>query len=173
MGDSEAFLLAHEFPALVERDGASFASVVVPGSSVIYWANGGPWGRIEALQPTILLVALGANDACMGAATVEREHPFLVRMMRRIGRLDAQKVMWLGPPKIGSRTLFKQAPSGQAAFATLITTKTPFKFLDARDIEVGMWNDKLHCSRPANPSDRSDGCRVWATWAWDIVKSSR
>jgi len=173
MGDSEAFLLAQEFPSLAERANVSFHAVPVPGSSVVYWANGGPWDKIAAFNPTVLLISLGANDACMGARVVQNERPFLIRMMRRIGRLDARAVIWLGPPKIGDRTKFPQAPAGQEMFADLITTQTPFTFLDARNITVGMWNDKLHCSRPTTASDRSDGCRTWATWAWDYVKSPR
>jgi hypothetical protein len=168
IGDSEAFLLAAEFPRLAEADGASFAAVTVPGSSVISWSIEGPWHKVRYLRPTILLIALGANDACIGARVVRNEKPYLSRFLRRVAAMNAAQVIWLGPPDIGSPSKLPQARAGLAAFASMVQDTGTF-YLDARTISVGMWDDALHCSRPQYPGDPSSGCQTWASWAWSSL----
>jgi len=163
IGDSQAFLLSHEFPVLATRDGVTFKAVVAPGSSVISWASDGPlWAMAAQFRPTAVLVSLGSNDAYMGPSVVRNEGPFLARVSKRLDGLGAREVVWLGPPKL------RRAAKGLEAFVQMVS-RTGFRYLDAREIEVGMWDDQLHCSRPQYAGDRADGCRVWATWAWQLL----
>lgn len=172
MGDSEAFLLSREFPALAARDGVAFSSVVVPGSSVISWALKGPWGKIRRAKPDVLLVSLGANDACTGPRVVENEKPFLRTFLRKLRGAKARHVVWLGPPDIGAphptRTQCSRALAGPGLdmFAAMVGAEVPY--LDARTIQVDLWDDHLHCSR-----GNGTGCATWATWIWkELITNS-
>lgn len=186
MGDSEAFLLSQEFPAMAAQDGVTFKAAVVPGSSVIQWSEhlAREWSEVFRFKPTVIFVALGANDACMGKSVVANEQipmipgqtPFIVKVVRRLHKTKAREVYWLGPPKIGAagndkkKCLATVAVPGLEAFANMIRA-TDIPYLDAREIQVDMWEDKLHCSRPATSSDPRNGCLVWARWVWDRVKT--
>lgn len=180
IGDSEAFLLMQELPALARASGVTLDSAVVPGSSVIQWSTvlHREWWQARRFRPDVLVVILGANDACMGtrivhneAATIVPGQPsYLERMLARIRRVRARTVVWLGPPAIGVppqgvASRHPQAVAGLAEFATMIRG-TGLPYFDARDISVGMWDDQLHCSRPRHQRDPSNGCLTWATWAW-------
>ena len=171
MGDSQAFLLGWEFPPLAEADGVTFTTVSMPGSSVISWSKGGRWPDIHRARPSVLLVALGSNDACMGVRVVANERPFLKRFLRRVRAVKAREVVWLSPPKIGTPQILPQANSGQDAFASLLASEN-VNFLDARAIEVPLWNDRLHCSRPQFYGDSANGCQKWAGWVWERVTRS-
>lgn len=180
MGDSEAYLLSYEFPALAKRDGMEFKTVAVAGSSVISWSQGlGPqWDAIRRFHPDVVLVSLGANDGCMGVRVVRNEKPFLEAFMRKLRRVGAREVVWMGPPKIGvptkkdGRSKLPQATAGLEEFAALVKT-TGVPFLDAREIEVAMWDDQLHCSRPQYPKDPANGCSTWAGWVWGAITTSQ
>lgn len=162
IGDSEAYLLGHEFPALARADGVQFDTVAWPGSSITSWVKRGPWEKLDALSPTVVLVSLGANDACVGTDFVRRERENLLRFARRLDRTGAREVYWLGPPRIGNARILPQAKAGTEAFARLIREQTLYPYLDAREVRIAMWNDELHCSR----GGKSNGCKTWATWVW-------
>ena len=167
VGDSEAYLLAHEFPALAARDGVRFTAHPRPGSSVITWASASAWASTRADHPNVLLISLGANDACMGAGVVANEGPHLTRLLAHAANTGAREIVWLGPPSIGSATILPQASAGLSAFATMIRA-TSTRYLDARTIAISMWPDLLHCSRPQFYGDnKANGCSTWARWVWD------
>jgi hypothetical protein len=177
MGDSEAYLLSWEFPRLARGTGAPFVSVVAPGSSVISWSRelGKEWSAIRRAKPDVLLVSLGANDACTGPRVVVNEPPFLVRFRAKLDRTKAKCVVWLGPPAVGAPHPTKDqcalalAEPGLELFAQMIGG-AGIPYLDARTIQIPLWNDHLHCSRPAHSADtkpESRGCETWAAWAWN------
>lgn len=169
MGDSEAFLLAHELPQLARASGAIMTSVTVPGSSVISWsapASSPYWQKIKRSKPAVIIVSLGANDACMGPHVVANEQPFMDVFNRKIATMGARCVVWFGPPAIGAPNptkdqcaLFLAAP-GIELFAQMVQA-SGFPYLDARTIHVPLWDDHLHCSR-----ESGTGCAIWAAWAW-------
>ena len=173
MGDSEAFLLAEEFPILAKATGARFSAVPVPGSSVISWGTGlpGPWRKVRSARPDVLLVSLGANDACTGPSVVVNERPFLSSFRAKLDRTHAKCVVWLGPPAIGaprptrSQCAAQLAGPGTELFSQMIVG-AGIPYIDARTIRIELWDDHLHCSRPMHPKDTSRGCETWATWVW-------
>lgn len=173
MGDSEAFLLSWEFPRLAKQTGAPFRSVVVPGSSVISWSRelSREWARIRGSKPDVLLVSLGANDACTGPRVVGNEEPFLVRFLAKLDRTKAKCVVWLGPPQVGAAHPRKDqcslglAQPGLELFARMIQA-AGIPYFDARSIPVQLWDDQLHCSRPMHAKDPAHGCADWAAWVW-------
>lgn len=174
MGDSQAFLLQHDLKPLVEADGYEFKAEVVPGSSVIQWATGldPQWARIRRAKPTLVLVALGSNDACMGARVVANEPPFLDRFLTKVRRAGGTLVWW-GPPAIGGPgSQLPQATAGLEAFVQMVRGRRGVVFLDARPRSIHLWPDKLHCSRPQHARDKSDGCKTWADWAWRKSKEA-
>lgn len=185
MGDSEAFLLAWELPRLVQASGASFTSVTVPGSSVISWARelNSFWAKVRRARPTLLLVSLGANDACMGPDVVRNEGrgigntpPFFETFRAKLDKAKAKCVVWLGPPAIGapsptrSQCSKARAEPGLEMFAQMVQG-AGITYFDARQIQIDLWNDHLHCSRPQHSGDRSRGCRDWAEWAWNQIQT--
>jgi hypothetical protein len=173
MGDSEAYLLGWEFPEIAKKHGVEFDTVAIPGSSVIQWATKlhKEWYKIRKLKPTTIFVSLGANDACIGSRVVRNEKPYLEKFLKRLERTGATKVFWLGPPKIGvpksGKSLHPQAISGLDDFANMVSEQTIY--LDARDVDIDMWDDQLHCSRPRYPGQQTLGCKTWANWVWDNV----
>jgi len=180
MGDSEAFLLAWEFPRLAKQTGAPFKSVVVPGSSVISWSRelSREWARIRGLRPDVLLVSLGANDACTGPGVVGNEDrsidhrpSFLQTFRAKLDRTKSKCVVWLGPPQVGAAHPRKDqcslglARPGLDLFVGMIRA-TGIPYFDARTIPVQLWDDQLHCSRPMHDRDPAHGCADWAAWVW-------
>lgn len=178
MGDSEAYLLSWELPRLVQASGASFTSVTVPGSSVISWARelNSSWNKVRKARPTLLLVSLGANDACMGPRVVVNEGPFMRAFQAKLDKVKAKCVVWLGPPAIGApnptRTQCAKslAEPGLELFAKMVQEQG-ITYFDARQIQVHLWDDHLHCSRPQHSNDLSRGCRTWAEWAWKQIQN--
>lgn len=174
MGDSEAFLLSWEMPARAKTEGVTFDAIPVAGSSVIQWAtklHKERW-KIRHWKPDVLLISLGANDACIGAKVVKNEPPYLEKFMAWVDSVGAREVVWLGPPHIGvppkgRKSLHPQAVEGLVWFAEMIYQHTSVPYFDARSIEVEMWDDQLHCSRKQWPSDKAHGCTDWANWIWD------
>lgn len=174
LGDSEAFLLKEDFPSVLPPD-VKFTAVVAPGSSVISWSEKQPqeWARVFRARPQVILVSLGANDACQGPSTVGNEPPFLTRFLAKLRRVRAREVYWLGPPRIGHPTDPKQCTAARAvpgleAFAAMVRT-TDVPYLDARTVAIDLWGDRLHCSRPQFPGDTRHGCLTWARWIWDNI----
>ena len=175
MGDSEAFLLSQDFPAIIPSN-VTFKSVAFPGSSVISWSERQTreWSLVFQFRPQVILVSLGANDACTGVSVVSNEPPFLGRFLAKLRRTRAREIIWLGPPKIGYPTndprqcTASRAVPGLEAFAKMVVA-TGVPYLDARTVEIDMWDDKLHCSRPQFPGDPHHGCLTWATWVWNEV----
>lgn len=165
IGDSEGYLLSYEFKKLALESNVPFQSVTVPGSSVVSWArrDAPEWGRVGAMHPDMLLVSLGANDACVGAGLVAKEAPYLKTFLRKARATGASKILWLGPPSIGPK--HPRAEEGLQAFAELVSSSGVI-YLDARNISVEMWSDQLHCSRPQYYGDPARGCRDWARWVW-------
>lgn len=169
IGDSEAFLLAPILKVKAAQAGHVWGQGIVPGSSVISWSKDLPaeWGRLRRFKPSLVLVSLGANDACMGARIVANEGPFFRVVSERLSRIQA-RVVWLGPPKIGAercprKDCLTRAIAGLETFSALV--KTRWQYLDAREIEVSLWDDLLH------PDER--GRRIWADWIWGRVASVR
>jgi hypothetical protein len=162
MGDSEAFLLKDEIKRRMDSAGIHYAARVVPGSSVIQWARElhGDWSFIYTFKPNVLLVSLGANDACMGTRIVQNERPYFTRFLKRAG---ARRVIWIGPPAIGAqegcgvRDCMTRAIEGLEAFSTMARERVTY--LDARSVKIPMWDDLLHPS----PIGRA----VWSTWLWE------
>lgn len=174
MGDSQAFLLAHDMAPLAGQVFVSFSSVAEPGSSVISWANGldRQWHQVRRFRPDTVLVSLGSNDACIGPRVVRNERPFLQRFMRRMQSVGARKVVWLGPPDLGGAGKLPHAKQGLRLFAQMIKDADVI-YLDARRIQVPLWDDRLHCSRPRWPGDTADGCLRWAKWVWRTCTEPR
>lgn len=178
LGDSEAFLLSQDFPAVLPKD-VTFKSVAFPGSSVISWSErqAREWSLVFSFRPQVILVSLGANDACQGPFVVRNEPPFLTRFLAKLRRVGAREVYWVGPPKIGypredrRQCTASRAVPGLKLFAEMIRA-TAVPYLDAREVEIDMWDDKLHCSRPQFPGDTHHGCLTWATWVWNQVPKS-
>ena len=110
--------------------------------------------------PTVVLVSLGSNDACIGIRVVANEPPYLARMLKRLSKY---KVVWLGPLKIGApegcgqRDCLSRAIPGLEAFYQMVSPLVPY--LDARSIEVPTWNDLLHPNAVAQVT--------WANWVWE------
>ena len=177
MGDSEAFLLGHDLPKVIDDSTVSFAFVARPGSSVISWSQGLPdaWASVRSLRPSVLLVSLGANDSCMGPSVVVNEDRYLDRMLRRLARLGAREVIWLGPPRIGhprggrgSCSAARAVPGLEMFAQMVVSRKVPY--FDARSVSVAMWSDFLHCSRPQYAGDPARGCLDWAEWVWKRLR---
>jgi hypothetical protein len=176
MGDSEAFLLSWEFPKLAQASGVQFSSVVVPGSSVISWARelDSSWSKVRRAKADVLLVSLGANDACTGPRVVRNEGPFLRSFQTKLRRTRAKCVIWLGPPAIGApnptRTQCSKALAepGLELFFQMVQ-KAGLPYLDARTVPIHLWGDHLHCSRPMHQGDKSRGCDTWARWIWQRI----
>jgi lysophospholipase L1-like esterase len=172
MGDSEAFLLGRDFPAVLPPD-VVFKPVASPGSSVISWSEGQPleWAQVFSFRPNVILVSLGANDACTGPSVVRNEPPYLERFLRKLRRTKAREIVWVGPPKIGypvpdrKQCTATRAVPGLELFVQMVRA-TGVPYLDAREVEIDMWSDRLHCSRPQYPGDLHHGCLTWAKWIW-------
>lgn len=175
MGDSEAFLLSHDFPQVIGQ-GVTFKTVAFPGSSVISWAERQPreWLQVFAFRPQVILVSLGANDACTGPSVVRNEGPFLGRFLKKLQRVQAREIIWVGPPKIGYPTenpkqcTASRAVPGLELFAKMVKDAGVF-YLDARQVNIELWSDYLHCSRPAFNGDPHNGCLTWASWVWGEI----
>ena len=152
---------------LVEAQGYEFRVEAIPGSSMLSWADHYPksWARLRRARPALLLVSLGSNDACMGPRIVQNEEPFLRRFQAKLARVRAGRVVWLGPPAIGSTGKLHQAKEGLLFFVKLIES-AGITYLDARSAQVQMWDDQLHCARPTWQNDPAHGCADWAAWVW-------
>jgi hypothetical protein len=173
MGDSEAFLLQWEMPLGAKEAGVEFKTVAIPGSSVISWSmhHYKEWWRIRKWKPDVVLVSLGANDACIGARVVKNEPPYLAKFLERMKKVAPREVVWVGPPHIGvpqkgTKSLHPQAIQGLQLFAEMIED-AGLVYLDARRIPVQMWSDQLHCARPQFFGDSSHGCFDWSEWLWE------
>lgn len=164
MGDSQAFMLTRPMRALARGANISFEAEPVAGSSVIQWSlelerN---WGRIHALRPTVLLVALGSNDVCIGKRVVQNEGPYFDRFSRRLKRVHAREIWWIGPPNIGGKHKLFQARDAYDPFLRWIRTKIGYAtLLDSRERFWEMLDDELHPS--------IEGARQWASWIWSNV----
>jgi lysophospholipase L1-like esterase len=167
LGDSEAFLLGYELPQKARAEGIAFSSWPVAGSSVISWAreNDKGWAAMRQFKPTVVLVSLGANDACMGTRIIANERPYLATVTRRLSRARV-RVVWLGPPRIGApagcgkRDCLERAIPGLEAFAKMVSAE--HTYLDGRQVQVSMWDDLLHPD--------GAGRAAWATWIWKELR---
>lgn len=150
IGDSNAWLLKPELAWIARHyPWVVFDGVPVPGSSVISWANGydREMSAMRRFRPDVVAIGLGSNDAYMGPRVIKNEPKYLQKLLDRI----PYPVIWIGPP------LLEKVPKGQEAFTEMILN-AGIPFLDSRDIEIEMWEDKLHPS----PKGRLD----WAYWTW-------
>lgn len=167
IGDSEAFLLTYELPAKAAAEGIAFSTWAVPGSSVIQWSRelDRGWGALYRFKPTVVLVSLGANDACMGTRIVANEPPYLKRFLARIPRARVRTI-WLGPPRIGApagcgkKDCLDRAIPGLEAFYKMVSPEVTY--LDGRQVQVSMWDDLLHPDPP--------GRKAWANWIWKELR---
>lgn len=158
IGDSQAFLLQYDLAPLAKADGVPFGTAAIGGSSIISWAQGHDreLALMRRFYPTVLVVALGSNDAYMGPRIVANEPPYLRRLL---GRLRG-RVVWVGPPDL------PRARKGLEAVASMVK-KEGVDYLDSRQVRLAMWDDQLHCARP-----HPDGCSKWARWVWSYLKDS-
>jgi lysophospholipase L1-like esterase len=163
MGDSQAFLLKEELGEHARQAGHTFASVPVAGSTIIQWAEPKndrwdirkQWQLVHQFKPTIIVLSLGTNDAYMGCRIIKNEPPYLARLLRRLERTGASKIVWAGPP------VLVRATKGLACLVDMLG-RAGVLYLDAREL-VGMtyWDDRLHPDQV--------GQRLWADWLWRKV----
>jgi len=168
IGDSNGYLIYPYLAAKAKAEGVPFGGDPKAGSTVIQWATSlhrEHW-RARAFKPTIILVALGANDACMGTRIITNEPPYLTTLLNRLNRTGATRIVWLGPPKIGStdptvchamKDCLARAVPGLDAFKAMINdSKTPY--LDGRESNAEMGSDLLHPT--------AKGRTTWVDWIW-------
>lgn len=168
IGDSNSFLIYPNLAAKAKAAGVPFGGDPKAGSTVIQWATSlhrEHW-RARAFKPTIVLVALGANDACMGTRIIANEPPYLATLLKRLKNTGAPQIIWLGPPKVGStdpavcyamKDCLARAVPGLDAFKAMITTNG-LPYLDGRDSGAEMGSDLLH------PTVK--GRDTWVNWIW-------
>jgi hypothetical protein len=157
IGDSQAFLLRYELAPLARADGVALGHSTIGGSSIISWSmrHQQQLQACRNFHPTLTLVALGSNDAYMGARVITNEPPYLKRLLRQM----RGRVLWVGPPDL------PKAREGVDAVAGMVRAEG-VEYLDSRSIQLAMWDDQLHCARP-----HPEGCSKWARWIWDQVRA--
>jgi lysophospholipase L1-like esterase len=169
IGDSNGFLIYPLLAAKASEAKVPFGGDPIAGSSVIQWASSlhkEHW-RARAFKPTLILVALGANDACMGTRIVSNEPPYLTALLGRLKRTGASRIVWLGPPKIGStepkvchamKDCLARAVPGLDAFKAMVVASST-TYLDGRDSSAEMGTDLLHPTL--------NGRATWVNWVWN------
>lgn len=151
IGDSLAYRLDRS-GVLAKALGSSceLQSFVVPGSSMLSWANGEHDAvlhrALAALRPgDVLLIVLGTNDCCMKPHVIKNE-PLKLRLF--LHQLGTARMVWAVPPKLRRRCQENVKP-----FVNMLRA-AGVDMIDSQGINVDMWNDGIH------PSDR--GQQVWA-----------
>jgi lysophospholipase L1-like esterase len=169
IGDSNGFLIKPLLAKKAKNAGLPFGGSPVAGSTVIQWCrelNREKW-QLATFKPTLILVALGANDACMGTRIIANEPPFLKCLLTQLRRTGARRVIWLGPPKIGStepkvcygmKDCLARAVPGLDAFKAMLTGAGE-AYLDGREAGAEMDTDLLH------PTVK--GRATWVDWVWN------
>jgi len=151
IGDSNACLLMHELPRITKRNGVVFGGNPVAGSSIIQWdlELRNEYRELRRFNPDVVLVALGSNDAYFESHVIANEPPYLYRLLSRLRRKQT-KVVWIGPPKL------EYAKEGLLKIYNMLIPEVIV--LDSRQIDIEMWDDKLHPSEAGRAS--------WARWIW-------
>jgi hypothetical protein len=165
LGDSQAFLLARHLRALAEP-ACPFTSEALGGSDVRQWSRDldPQWQRLRQFDPDVVLVMLGSNDSCEGSSVQLRVGPSAIAaMLRRLGRLRARELVWIGPPRIGRPGLLDRAAPGTELFLSQLRAVAPdLPVIDSRDMPLSMWSDALHPD--------AAGQAAWAAWIWSRVR---
>lgn len=149
VGDSIAYLVGPHLGKLARSSNLAFKSTALAGSSILSWS----YSHVKELHalhtddPDLVMVMLGSNDAYMQKHVRKRLLTNVVKVLERFGGLD--KVVWVGPTKLAN------AATGLLEVYRALG-ESGVRVLDARTVEVSMWDDKLH------PDER--GRRVLATW---------
>jgi lysophospholipase L1-like esterase len=171
IGDSLGVLIKPYLADKAKTEGLPFGGSPVAGSTIIQWDIElwrEKW-RMRAFKPTLVIVVLGANDACLAPHVIANEPPFLKSLNRQLNRTKA-RVVWMGPPKIGStepllcwsmKDCLARAVPGLDAFKAMVVAEGA-TYLDGRNAGAEMGTDLLH------PTVM--GRVTWVNWAWDELK---
>ena len=155
IGDSMAEGLSPHLKALATDAALPYVGAGVQGATIERW-SGSQWLglSLEDYEPTLVLIALGTNDA-FSQYTPEQVAAAMRSLMERLPP-DAE-IVWIGPPTLpdsyGGR-------SPNAAILEAVRDEAPYYF-DSEDWVIPRGPDDLHPT--------AHGYAGWAGAIWDSL----
>lgn len=155
VGDSNGWLLMHEFPKLAEDSGVVLRGNPVGGASIYWWLkreNRKHIWAVNGFNPDVVLAVFGANEACLQPHVLSNLRSKIVDFRRLLER-PGRKIVWIGPP-----TLPPRFHPGAQQFIRVLNSENVTLF-DSTECDFEMWKNDVHPS--------VEGRKVWASWIWD------
>lgn len=161
VGDSLAVGMAPHFRALAKEQRVPFESLAKQGTRIDQWAASRKLAeKLEAFQPTLVLVSLGTNDEYLMGDGGKRQAPHLKALLEKFSRVPHKhdyglgaEVGWIGPPKLPKK-------KSNGVIPLLRSTIPETHYFESQKLEIPRGPDKLH------PTARGYAGWSGAVWQW-------